>query len=47
VTPNPFFNTSDPNAEGAFKEANATMYEESDAVFVGFNDDAAKDILFP
>ena len=47
MTPNPYFNASDPEAEGKFKEGNATMYEEADAVFVGFKGGATKDILFP
>ncbi|KAI8471552.1 MAG: hypothetical protein J3K34DRAFT_231734 [Monoraphidium minutum] len=47
VTPSPYFNKTDPGAEGRFRDANATMYDKADAVFVGFSGDAAKDILFP
>jgi hypothetical protein len=46
VTPDPYFNASDPNGESGFKDANTTMYDGADAVFVGFSGDAAKDVLF-
>jgi hypothetical protein len=47
VTPSPYFNASDPDAEMKYKDANATMYDSVDAVFVGYSGDASKDILFP
>ena len=47
VTPLSYFNGSDEDAAAAFKEANASMYESADAVFVGFSGSGPKDILFP
>lgn len=46
VTPDSYYNTNDAAAAAAFKEANATMYDGADAVFVGFGGDNPKDILF-
>lgn len=50
MTANPFYNSSTPDAAEKFKDANSSMYEGADAVFVGYPSDkgeAAKDILFP
>lgn len=43
----PYFNSSDPDAEAAFKEASSFMYDNADAVFVGFTSKDPKDIMFP
>jgi hypothetical protein len=47
VTPSPYYNSSDPEAEMKYKDANAAMYEDADAVFMGYSGDQPKDILFP
>jgi hypothetical protein len=47
VTPNPYDAKSTPEAGARFKEQNDTMYEDADGVFVGFDGNARKDILFP
>jgi hypothetical protein len=47
VTPDPDYDASDKAAAARYKDAAAAMYAGADAVFVGFNASAPKDILFP
>ena len=47
VAADPSYDAEDAAAAAAFKKANASMHDGSDAVFVGFGGDAAKDVLFP
>jgi hypothetical protein len=47
VTPSTYVDSADPGAEARAKDAIAAMYDNSDAVFMGFSGSQPKDVLFP